>query len=354
MLRRGCSCLLAVLLLLGSVAVFSSCGRQPQRYTKQSYDLFDTVTEITGYASDRAEFDRIADGVLTELTEYHRLYDIYHTYEGLSNLATVNSLVDGVHPTVTVDGRILDLLETAVVLWSATHGKMNVAMGSVLSLWHTCRSDAAKDPALARLPSPEALEQASHHTAISSLRIDRATQSVQITDPHMTLDVGALAKGYAVECVAQRLESEGIAGYCLNVGGNVRTVGTKPEGERWLVGVERPDGGTGYAAELWMSTGALVTSGSYQRHFTVDQVRYHHIIDPGTRMPADAFSSVSVYAPSAALADALSTALFCMSYEEGLALLQSYPSVGVLWITREGTSFMNDVFSKLCKPAGSK
>jgi thiamine biosynthesis lipoprotein len=107
--------------------------------------------------------------------------------------------------------------------------------------------------------------------------------------------------------------------------------------------VESPDGSE-YAARLSLAGQSLVTSGSYQRFYTVDGVAYHHIIDPATRMPASYVSSVSVLADSSALADALSTALFCMSYEEGAALVASYSDVGVLWILPDGEQRMNEAF----------
>lgn len=349
-MKRTLSLFLALLLFLGSSLLLSGCNSSRlERFSVQRFELFDTVTTVTGYAEDRAAFDAVASGILAELEEYHRLYDIYHTYEGIQNLATVNSLVDGEHPVVKVDRRILELLQTAKILESEMQGKMNIAMGSVLSLWHTCRTEAEESPLAARIPTAEALKTAGEHTSIHALVINEAAGSVHLTDPQATLDVGAIAKGYAVECIAARLEAEGVTGYLLNVGGNVRAVGGKPDGEPWTAGVQHPDDEEEFLARVRMQTGALVTSGSYLRCYTVDGVSYHHIIDPATGMPSAYFKSVSVLAPSSALADALSTALFCMSYEEGVELLRAYPGVGVLWVSVTGEVRMNDAFSASCK-----
>ena len=137
--------------------------------------------------------------------------------------------------------------------------------------------------------------------------------------------------------IARGLEERGVTGYVLNVGGNVRTIGTKPGGVGWTVGVEDPLGGDGYIAYLSLSGESLVTSGSYQRYYIVDGKRYHHIIDPDTLMPAEGFVSVSVLTKNSALGDALSTALFCMTLEEGSALVESLDGVEAEWVFPDGT-----------------
>ena len=326
--------LLSAVLLTG----LSACGKQ-QSYTAYSFDYFDTVTTIVGYASDREEFDRVSAEILAELGEYHRLFTTYHRYEGLENLCTVNELVDGVHRTVTVDRRIIDMLLYARQMYERTDGAVNVAMGSVLSIWHEQRKAGISDPATAKLPSMEHLQEAARHTDISCLIIDEERCTVTLSDPAMRLDVGAIAKGYAVEMVARSLEARGISGYVINVGGNVRTLGTKPDGEPWLVGIENPEEGAQdpYLVYLNLADHSLVTSGSYQRYYIVDGTRYHHIIDPDTLMPAQGYVSVSVVCQSSADGDALSTALFCMSPEEGLALIEAMPGIEAMWVMTDGS-----------------
>lgn len=333
---------LAILLVLG---LLSSCTLLPAtqetrltKFSEYSFDYFDTVTTITGYAESREAFDKIAHGILQELEEYHRLFTIYHRFEGLENLCTINELVNGVHRTVTVDRRIINMLLYAKDMYEKTDGNVNIAMGSVLSLWHDYREIGMSDPASASLPPMEKLVEASRHTDISCLVIDEENSTVTITDPAMKLDVGAIAKGYAVEMVAGRLEEQGITGYVLNVGGNVRTVGPKDNGEKWVVGIENPmeDEDTPYLAYLELAGQSLVTSGSYQRYYLVDGKRYHHIIDPETLMPSEGFTSVSILTKSSADGDALSTALFCMSFEEGLALIESLPDTEAMWVFHDG------------------
>lgn len=332
---------LAILLLLG---ILSSCTVLPtneiglKKFSAYSFDYFDTVTTVTGYAESQEAFDEIADGILKELGEYHRLFTIYHRFEGLENLCTINELVNGTHRVVTVDRRIIDMLLYAKDMYHETDGHVNIAMGSVLSIWHDYREIGMSDPASAELPPMEKLTAASEHTDINCLVIDEENSTVTLTDPAMKLDVGAIAKGYAVEMVAKRLEEQGIAGFVLNVGGNVRTVGPKGNGEKWVVGIENPvdDEEKPYLAYLELAGQTIVTSGSYQRYYLVDGKRYHHIIDPETLMPSEGFVSVSILTKSSADGDALSTALFCMSFEEGLALIESIPDTEAMWVFQDG------------------
>lgn len=332
---KAISVVLALCTLLCSV--LTACDKQPEKtkYTTHSFDYFDTVTTITGYESSQSEFDKVAHQILEKLGEYHKLYSIYHRFDGVNNLCTVNDVKDGAHSTVKVDKAIIDMLCYAKNMHGKTDGMLNVAMGSVLKLWHDHRTVGKDDPANATLPPADLLKEAAGHTDIDKVIIDEANCTVTLADPQMRLDVGAIAKGYAAEQLGLWLEKQGKSGYVLNLGGNVRTVGTKPDGDPWLVGVENSTG-DGYLAYLQLKGQSLVTSGTYQRYYTVDGKRYHHIIHPDTQMPARGYLSVSVVCDDSALGDGLSTALFCMTYEKGLALVESMEGVDAMWIFEDG------------------
>ena len=325
--------------------LFHSCSSGMKKYTAYSFDVFDTVTTVIGYANSKTEFDRISETIFRELEEYHRLFTIYEKDDVFSNLHTINSLIDGEHPAVSVDARIIDMLLYAKEMYDLTEGKVNIAMGSVLSIWHTYREEGLQSPEHAKLPSPQDLKDAAEHCRIEDVMIDEKNGIVQLADPGMTLDVGAIAKGYAVEMIAGELEKSGVSGYIINVGGNVRTIGSKPDGQAWMVGIENPQNTEkDYIAHCKLAGNSLVTSGSYQRYYTVDGRQYHHIIDPDTQMPSDAFISVSVLSKSASDGDALSTALFCMTIEKGLELVESLEGIEALWILADGTQKMSSGF----------
>lgn len=340
------SSLLLIAILL-PCALLSSCGKKKTKYSAYSLDYFDTATTITGYESSQEQFDKVSEEILAELEEYHKLFTIYHRYEGMENLCTVNELQNGAHRTVKVDGRIIDMLLYSKEMYQITNGKVNIAMGSVLSIWHDYREQGLNEPSEAKIPSRDMLTEASKHISIDDLVIDKENNTVFISDPKMTIDVGAVAKGYAVEMVAKSLEKKGISGYVINVGGNVRTVGTKSDGEKWLAGIENPmdNSDETYIAYLELSGEALVTSGSYQRYYTVNGKNYHHIIDSKTLMPAEGYLSVSVVCENSADGDVLSTALFCMPFEDGLALVESLDGIDAMWVLADGSKKYSSGFS---------
>ena len=331
-------------------SAFSACTspKEKNKYSAHSFDYFDTSTTITGYASSKQEFDTVVQDIFDNLSGYHKLYNIYHRFEGMENLCTINELSNGEHRKVMADKRIIDMLLYAEEMHSATDGMLNIAMGSVLSLWHNYRTIGSDNPSEASLPPMDQLVSASQHTDISNMIIDEENSTVILTDPFMKLDVGAVAKGYATEQIALYLEEKGISGYVINVGGNVRTIGTKPDGNPWIVGVENGNGDD-YLAYLKLSGQSIVTSGSYQRYYTVDGQKYHHIIHPETLMPSQGYLSVSVVCNNSALGDALSTALFCMPIEKGVELVESLSDVEVMWVKDDGEKIVSSGWSNYIK-----
>ena len=343
------SLLLSLLIVTGVTLGIHFSNREKVSYNLKTYGYFDTLTTIVGYEYNVKDFEKNAEEALRLLGEYHKLFDIYNEYEGIANLYTINSIVDGVHPQVTVDQRIIDMLLYAKEIYAKTNGKMNIAMGSVLSIWHDYRKEGETNPIKAQLPPMEMLESAAQHTDIDKLIIDDEKNTVWLSDPDMKLDVGAIGKGYAVEMVARMLESKGKTDYVLNVGGNIRSIGLKATGEKWRTGIENPnldDEDNPYIAYLNIAGQAVVTSGTYQRYYWVGGEKYHHIIDEKTLMPAKGYLSVSIICNNSALADGLSTALFCMSLEEGKALIESLEDVEALWVLEDETRVYSSGFSK--------
>lgn len=328
--------LLACLLLCGCSAGVGKPERK--QYTASFLTLFDTVTTIKGPADSEEAFRELSQTIHDALLECHRLFDIYNDYEGINNLKTVNDAA-GIAP-VEVDRRIIDLLLDCRSYYEMSNGRVNVAMGSVLHLWHEARNDSIRLPDQAYLPEQTALEEAAMHTDFSGVVIDEAASTVFLTDPDLRLDVGAIAKGWSAEYVADRAPE----GLLLSVGGNVRATGPKDEkGSPWVVGIQDPKDPTAHVHTLYLSEGSLVTSGDYQRTYAVDGVAYHHIIDPDTLYPSRYWSSVTIVCEDSGLADALSTALFLMDREAGQDLLDTV-GAEALWIDAEGNCFYSPGF----------
>jgi thiamine biosynthesis lipoprotein len=296
------------------------------------------VCTVTSYKGDSAqEFSKQAEIVKSMLEKYHKLFDIYNEYDGINNIKTINDNA-GIAP-VKVTPELLEFIKYSKEMYTLTSGSLNIALGSVLTIWHNYRTEALELPQNAKVPSVSSLESAAQHTNINDLIIDEENSTVYIKDPQMSLNVGAIGKGYATQKIADKLIADGVSSYVLNMGGNIRVIGTKVDGNGWVTGITNPNRKSTdrYAAKIILKDVSLVTSGDYERYYTVNGVNYHHIIDPDTLQPARYFSSVSILTKDSALADALSTALFCMSYEDGLKLINTIGSVEVMWITTDFT-----------------
>ena len=330
--------ILCALLILTLLTGCTAPGQPEQTlYDATFLTLFDTLTTIRGHADSEEAFRETAQAIHDELLRYHQPFDIYNDYEGLNNLKTVNDQA-GIAP-VEVDRAIIDLLSDCRDYDELTGGRVNVAMGSVLNLWHIARNEGIDDPANAKLPDMAALEEASKHCDFDAVIIDGENSTVFLSDPAMRLDVGAVAKGWA----AQRAAEKAPAGLLISVGGNVCATGPKDEsGTPWVVGVNNPDGGD-YLHTIYVTGGSVVTSGDYQRCYMVDGRLYHHIIDPDTRMPAAYWRSVTILCDDSGLADALSTALFLLPLEEGQRLLEK-TGAEAMWVDAGGNQYYSPGF----------
>lgn len=350
-LKKAVSVILIMVLAVLQVLSFASCkANGTKKFSANYFDYFDTVTTITAYTETEEEFNALCGEITDLLNKYHKLYNIYNRYENFTNLVTINEISNGEHNVVKVEPEIIDMLVFAKEMYSKTDGKVNIAMGSVLSIWHNYRNDGLDAPAYAKLPPIEKLREAEKHTDINNLIIDEENSTVYISDPLMTLDVGAIAKGYAVEQICRILEKKGVSGLLLNVGGNIRTIGfAGDENNPWRAGIENPD--TGNEAEPFIEyinlTGeAIVTSGSYQRFYIVEGESYHHIIDPETLFPGTKYKSVSVITDDSGIGDAFSTALFLMDYEAGKRLVEETDNVEAMWVLPDGKQLYSSGFEE--------
>lgn len=340
-MKRLFSVFLALLFCL------TGCGSFGQtRYRAQFLTLFDTVTEIIGYAQSKELFTEQVEQIHEELQQYHRLYDVYHEYEGIINLKTLNNHA-GQAP-ITVDRRIIDLLLFSKQMYAQTDGSVNIAFGSVLKLWKQYREQGIEDPEHAALPPMEALKEAALHTNIEDVVIDEQNLTVFFRDPALQLDVGAIAKGFAVEAVCRSAQARGVRHMLVSVGGNVRAIGRKSLWEPFAVSLKNPDveAENPTLISVRLLDDALVSSGDYLRYYTVEGKQYHHIIDPATLMPAGHYSSVSILCPDSGIADALSTAAYLLDYERSRALVQQYDNTEALWVFPDGTIQATKGFNK--------
>jgi len=342
--------ILALLLIIALIFNLSGCDTKDKRYQAQFLELFDTATTIIGYAKDKATFSQTAQMIYDELKVYHELYDIYNDYERINNIKTINDNA-GIAP-VKVDQKIIDLLKLGQKAYDLSGGKVNIAFGSVLAVWHQYREEGLDDPDKAELPPIDVLKEKAQHTDMNKVIINEKDSTVYLEDPEMRLDVGAIGKGYATERVAQYMIDKGYTSLLLSVGGNVRAIGSREEKQKaWNVGIQNPDleSKDKYLMITELENLSLVSSGDYERYYTVDGKRYHHIIDPDTLMPAEYFTAVSIICEDSGLADALSTTVFSMSLEDGKKLIESLPGVEAMWVEKDGEIVYSSGFESYIK-----
>ena len=342
MIRKILSLMLAVILVTGCAAPQDTISKK--RYQATFLTLFDTVTSIVGFAETEEEFEAITDEIHDQLEIYHQLLDIYNDYEGINNIKTINDQA-GIAP-VKVDPIIIEFLQDCKAYYEVTGGMVNVAMGSVLYLWHVARNEGIDNPQNAKLPEEAALKEAAKHCSFDTVIIDEENSTVYLEDPKQRLDVGAIAKGWATQKAAENAPS----GMLLSVGGNVCATGPKPDkNSSWVVGIQDPDGDADdYLHTVYVNQESVITSGDYQRYYTVEGKKYHHIIDPQTLYPAEKWRSVSIVCEDSGVGDMLSTSLFLLEQEEGQKLLDKYNACAV-WVDLNGELHYSPGFKDLIK-----
>lgn len=345
--------IVAILLLL------SGCATTTKKEALQKFDTtmmdvgFDTFVTLVGYTDTKESFQRYAALAKEKFIYYNALFDRYHTYDGVANIKTINDQA-GIAP-VQVDQEIIDVLLMAKQYYEYSGGHYDVTMGAVLEIWHTYRDEAKRLNAQeenGNLPTSEELATAKQCSGWDKIDINDDENTVYINQRCASIDVGSVAKGYATEKVAQALQEDGLQHAIVNAGGNVRLIGDKPNADAWNVGIQLPTGeGDASLANVYIkSDRSFVTSGDYQRYYTIDEKRYHHIIDPETLFPAEHVRSVTIVTPNSGLADILSTTLFTLSYEDGAALLKKLQQDGIdveaVWVFDDQVDLPIDSYQK--------
>ena len=331
---------------------------QMHKFSYMFFGTFDTAITLIAFAPDKQTFDQYASQAEERFRQLHQQFNQYLPYENLHNVYYLNQ--NAAKEPVTVPKELFTLLSWAKEAQLQTRGRVNIALGAVLSLWHDERENAEDAPGQARLPDMGALQEASLHTKMEDLVLNPENSTVFYNDPLLKLDLGAVAKGYAAELVAQELLSSPISSFIINAGGNVRTGQAPLDGRRaWGIGIQDPDAslvlptGDDVMEVLYLSDASLVTSGDYQRYYTVDGQRYHHLISPDTLMPPSFMRSVTIITEDSGLADLLSTAVFLMPYEEGRAFVDALEGVEALWILNDRSIMMTEGAMKLAKSQGA-
>ena len=320
-----------------------------QKHQETIYEYFDTVTTFIAYTKTEEEFDKYKNILTEELAKYHKLYNSYDHFDGVNNFLAINQNA-GKEP-VQVDPKIIDLIKYSKEMYELTEGNIDIAMGSLLGLWHEYREMSINNPDKAAIPREDDLVKASQHKDIDAIVIDEEKSTVYINDKDVQIDIGAIGKGYATKLIGEKLKEAGLEAGILSVGGDDVLIGKNPSSSTgiWKIAIQNPDledKENPYIAVAKLGEESVVTSGDYQRFFVVDGKRYHHIIDPATMYPSTRWTSVSVVLDDIALADTISTYLFIVDLEKGKEVAEKY-GAKVLWIGTDGKQYRTDSWAEI-------
>ncbi|MGQ9693246.1 MAG: FAD:protein FMN transferase [Thermodesulfobacteriota bacterium] len=264
-------------------------------------------------------------GLKEAFQEIEKIERLMSTYRSDSEVSKLN-LQAGKSPC-RVSPETLAVMERAIYFSRLSGGAFDVTITPLLRLW---------DFKLQRIPTAEEIKKAMEKIGYQKIKIKPASSEVFLADPEMAVDLGAIAKGYAVDQACAVLKKKGLANYLVNAGGDLRSQGGKGKGQPWIIGIKHPRLKDDLIAKVHLSGAALATSGDYEKFFIKNGERYHHLLDPSTGQPARKCQSVTVMAPCAMDADALATTLFILGPDLGLPLIAKLPDIHALIVDRRG------------------
>ena len=320
MRRLSALCLALVLL--------SGCTSVPAQAAERTFFAMDTVMTVRIYG-DKALLDAAEDRV----KELEALWSV--TDEG-SEICALNR-----NGSAVLSSDAAGLLAGALELCRRTGGALDITIYPVVRLWGFTTGEYA-------VPEAGVIEELLTRVGYTQVALDEAAGTAALPDG-LEVDLGSVAKGYAGDALAALLKARGVESAMLDLGGNIQTVGAKPDGSAWRIGVRAPEGDD-ILGVVEVADRAVVTSGGYERYFERDGVRYWHILDPETGAPArSGLQSATVIGESGLLCDALSTALFVMGLDRALEHWREYRDFEAVFVCDDGsvtvTAGLEDCFA---------
>ncbi len=314
-----------ILMLVFGILLVSAWVANMYSYTATEYAL-DTMCSITAYGINAKA--AVEDGIDT----LKRLESTLSVHREDSDISRLNR-----EKKAVIENDVFGIINSAIEVSSDTRGAFDITVKPIVDLWNVKGGGPVPDhnDIIHRLKS----------ISNKNIQLNYEKNSVTLLGENVQIDLGAIAKGYCADAVADVLKKHGIKSGIIDLGGNVRTIGKK-RGNAWRIGIQNPNATRGeYFGILDISDKCVVTSGGYERYFTKDGKVYHHIIDPRTGYPATSgITSVSIIAENGAVADALSTAVFVLGVDDGLSLLNSdkYGDVGYIITAENGKVYVSD------------
>jgi len=328
MVRHSKNFLIHLALVLLLPGIFS-CTQKENELLRRTQFLMGTLVEITVREVDS---EKAQSAISSAFDEIRRLEKLMSTRLADSEISQLNDLAGG-ESSLAVSPDVLAVIRRGVYWGNQTNGALDISIGPVSRLWRFDDDNAV-------IPKAQYLTDATRLVNFREIEIDES--NVRLKQPEMSLHLGAIAKGYAVDRAMTVLEKNGVRHALINAGGDLKALGERKDGQSWTIGLQHPRQPEKLSASFMLSGKAVATSGDYQRYFMKDNTRYHHILDPATGLPARGVISCTIIAETVMDADALATAVFVLGPEKGMALIDSVGGVEGMMITESGET----IFSK--------
>lgn len=336
-MKKLLAVLTALLMLLALAACSPEPEEEPELTTKDIFAM-DTYMSVKVYGKEGEKAAELAE------KEIHRLDKLLSTGSESSEVGSINEQGSG---TLSEDGRVL--LEKSLELYDLTDGAFDVSIYPVMKLWGFTDQDY-------KVPSDSKLKDALALVDAGDIVFDEKTGEVSFAKDGMAIDFGGIAKGYTSQRLTELVKETGAESALINLGGNVQTVGTRPDGQDWRIGIQDPKDEEDVIGVVAGHDMAVITSGGYERFFEEDGVRYHHIIDPSTGYPANnGLISVTIVCDDGMTADGLSTALFVMGKEKAMDFWKAHKDLfQCVLVDDEGNLYVSEGLKESFSPLGDR
>jgi thiamine biosynthesis lipoprotein len=311
-------------------AYFFIRHKQPVEADSGSRLVMGTIAHIIAVAPDQRTANKSIEAAFEQLRDIEALMS-YH--KDNSELANVNR--NAYKAPVKVSSQTFEVLQKSIEFSSLSDGAFDITVGPLMDLW---RSAAEANS----VPSDSKLAEVRAKVGYQKLILDANERTVRFALEGMKLDLGGIAKGYAIDKAIEAIQNCGVTGALVDVGGNIRCFGTPPKGKtHWQIGLQDPNASKddinieNPILVLKLTDAAIATSGHYRRFALIQGKKYSHIIDTKTGSSSDKLASVTIIAKDATTADALSTAVIVLGAEKGLALIKKLPETEAILITAQ-------------------
>lgn len=302
--------------ILGYYFIYIPHLQASESRTQTTMILMDTLVDVRVDGRNSSELVKQAFTIMEDLEQ------TLSRFVETSEVAKINQQAG---EWVKVSPTTLELIELGIKIGEVSHGAFDITIGAVLDLW-------GFGSGLYHVPTEEELAEALATVDYTQVEVNHNTSEVRIPQGTI-LDLGGIAKGFVVDSGISLLRKGKVQRSIINAGGDISVIGRRPDGQPWRVGVQDPDLPSDIRWILPLDNNSVVTSGDYQRFFTKDGQRYHHILDPKTGYPARGLRSVTIVGENGATSDALSTAVFVLGWDKGRALVESLDNVEAILVS---------------------